>query len=227
MIFCSIGLEQPGGLNGSCLREQRCPGCKKKKKREKEGKGRNGGKRKKGERASIGALAPRGEIIDSAVKIIERKRASRCLPGRRAIQSRGTPARNRDNGTRHEPPTSSTATVYPLRGGSLSLSATGHLIDAFVSTFSRSIHPRRSVEKSTNLAINPSKKKFTRIVVVQSSVQTRQKYHGKREKFAKCGRVSRRKKRKNAKDSTNFRFEGIRKGIFSNKAEIKQQKGGK
>lgn len=115
-------------------------------KKEKKRKGRKGEKRreKKERRASeySRALAPRGEIIDSAVKIIERKRASRCLPGRRAIQSRGTPARNRDNGTRHEPPTSSTATVYPLRGGSLSLSATGHLIDVFVSTFSRSIHPR-------------------------------------------------------------------------------------
>lgn len=188
------------------------------KKKKKERKGRKGEKRreKKERRASIGALAPRGEIIDSAVKIIERKRASRCLPGRRAIQSRGTPARNRDNGTRHEPPTSSTATVYPLRGGSLSLSATGHLIDAFVSTFSRSIHPRRSVEKSTSLAINPSKKKFTRIVVVQSSVQTRQKYHGKREKFAKCGRVSRRKKKEKMRkirqifDSREFERESPR-----------------
>lgn len=122
------------------------PGCKSKSKKKKKKRERErGGKRKKGERASIRALAPRGEIIDSAVKIIERKRASRCLPGRRAIQSRGTPARNRDNGTRHEPPTSSTATVYPLRGGSLSLSATGHLIDAFVSTFSRSIHPRLAI----------------------------------------------------------------------------------
>lgn len=188
------------------------PWLQKKKKERKGRKGRNGGKRKKGERASIGALAPRGEIIDSAVKIIERKRASRCLPGRRAIQSRGTPARNRDNGTRHEPPTSSTATVYPLRGGSLSLSATGHLIDAFVSTFSRSIHPRRSVEKSTSLAINPSKKKFTRIVVVQSSVQTRQKYHGKREKFAKCGRVSRRKKKKKCERFDKFSIRGNSKG---------------
>lgn len=118
---------------------------KAKKKRKK--KGRKGGEKRremKERRASIRARAPapRGEIIDSAVKIIERKRASRCLPGRRAIQSRGTPARNRDNGTRHEPPTSSTATVYPLRGGSLSLSATGHLIDVFVSTFSRSILSR-------------------------------------------------------------------------------------
>jgi len=42
------------------------------------------------------------EIIESAVKIIERKRASRCLPGRCGIQSRGTPAKNRDNGAHHE-----------------------------------------------------------------------------------------------------------------------------
>jgi len=42
------------------------------------------------------------KIIESAVKIIERKRASRCLPGRRGIQSRGTPAKNRDNGAHHE-----------------------------------------------------------------------------------------------------------------------------
>lgn len=36
VIFCSIGLEQPGGLNGSCLREQRCPGCKSKKRKKRE-----------------------------------------------------------------------------------------------------------------------------------------------------------------------------------------------
>jgi len=37
------------------------------------------------------------EIIESAVKIIEREQASRCLPERGGIQSRGTPAKNRDN----------------------------------------------------------------------------------------------------------------------------------
>lgn len=126
VIFCSIGLEQPGGP-AAVVCEQRCPDCKSEKKK---GKGGKEGKRKKGERTGARVLFAialaraqrrRDEIIDSAVKIIERKRASRCLPGRRAIQSRGTPARNRDNGTRHEPPISSTATVYPLRGGSLCL----------------------------------------------------------------------------------------------------------
>ena len=87
------------------------------------GRERRERKEKKKESEQANALCDGGEdeIIDSAVKIIERKRASRCLPGRRAIQSRGTPASNRDNGTRHEPSTSSTATVYPVRGGSLSL----------------------------------------------------------------------------------------------------------
>lgn len=221
MIFCSIGLEQPGGLNGSCL--QRCPGCKKKKK---ERKGRKGEKRreKKERRASIGALAPRGEIIDSAVKIIERKRASRCLPGRRAIQSRGTPARNRDNGTRHEPPTSSTATVYPLRGGSLSLSATGHLIDAFVSTFSRSIHPPL---KNRPASRSIPRKRSSRALLLSNLLSKLDKNITVNVKNSRnADEFPEEKKRKNAKDSTNFRFEGIRKGIFSNKAEIKQQKGG-
>lgn len=45
VIFCSIGLEQPGGLNGSCL--QRCPGCKKKKREERKERGETEGKERK------------------------------------------------------------------------------------------------------------------------------------------------------------------------------------
>lgn len=122
VIFCSIGLEQPGGL-AAVVCEQRCPDCKSEKKK---GKGGKEGKRKKGERTGARVLFAialaraqrrRDEIIDSAVKIIERKRASRCLPGRRAIQSRGTPARNRDNGTRHEPLPPPRPPCTPFAGG--------------------------------------------------------------------------------------------------------------
>lgn len=73
-------------------------------------------RKKKGSKAN--------EIIESAVKIIERKRASRCLPGRRGIQSRGTPAKNRDNGAHHEKESSffprlfpAAPTLTPVMGG--------------------------------------------------------------------------------------------------------------
>lgn len=94
---------------------------------------REWGEKKKGSKAN--------EIIESAVKIIERKRASRCLPGRRGIQSRGTPAKNRDNGAHHEKerkrvfllPSFVPCCPYlnPSHGGSRSY-ATGHSVDTDV-----------------------------------------------------------------------------------------------
>jgi len=65
--------------------------------------------REKGEKKGSKA----NEIIESAVKIIERKRASRCLPGRRGIQSRGTPAKNRDNGAHHEKEKEKESSFFP------------------------------------------------------------------------------------------------------------------
>lgn len=95
--------------------------------------------REKKERKKKGSKA--NEIIESAVKIIERKRASRCLPGRRGIQSRGTPAKNRDNGAHHEKgrkrvfllPSFVPCCPYlnPGHGGSRSY-ATGHSVDTDV-----------------------------------------------------------------------------------------------
>ena len=117
-------------------------------------------RRKKGSKAN--------EIIESVVKIIERKRASRCLPGRRGIQSRGTPAKNRDNGAHHEKEREREREkkrvfllssfvlcrpyLNPVMGGPRSY-ATGHSVDMNVCI--RSHELRSGVYGPNQAAVNP------------------------------------------------------------------------
>lgn len=69
-------------------------------------------KREKGGRRGDGPR--RNEIIDSAVKITERNRSSRdASQGDAAIQSRGTPAKSRDNGARRGSPFVSPCSLPP------------------------------------------------------------------------------------------------------------------